>query len=66
MKFEISGNSLVKLNIWKKSHECKKQYQGAIAYEREYTFSPNSVGMNIEVRCLHCGEKKDLTDYNDW
>jgi hypothetical protein len=40
-------------------------YYGAIGGELTYCFTPNSIGMSIEV--IHAdGEKLDLTDFDSW
>ena len=56
----LSGNGLIQ-NIL-------PQVEGIELYEDlfGYFISGTGFGTAIEIQCLACGEKKDITDYSNW
>jgi uncharacterized protein CbrC (UPF0167 family) len=49
------------LNKFRDQHyeSCKRRAFG-------YFLSGTGIGTVIEVQCVHCGEKKNITDYDAW
>ena len=41
-------------------------YFGAIGGNYKYSFTPNSIGMIVEVTNIYLNETLDLTDYDSW
>ena len=75
MIFTTSKTQDTKITSWKKEHECNFRssvygieneiYVGAIGGALEYCFTPTGIGITCIIKCA-CGEKLDLTDYEDW
>ena len=57
----VSDIELDEINKFRNQHHrsCKK-------YEFGYFISGTGFGTAIEIQCLACGEKKDITDYSNW
>ena len=65
MKFELTENQVEKYMDWGKKHSktCKLPpvcCGGTITF----SFTPTGLGEGLEVKCA-CGEKIDLTDYDN-
>ncbi len=74
MIFEIDEKSKDKINQWYEKHvpNCKYYdktyggiYTGAIGGGLSYIFTPTGLGTTIVVKCA-CGEKINLTNYDEW
>jgi hypothetical protein len=52
---------------WRKEHNkvCKIEDVGAIGGKFTWSFTPTSLGCILVLKCI-CGEKLDLTDYDNW
>jgi len=65
-KFELSESQETKINVWKKSHDCKykkssdEMFRGAIGGQYTYEFVPTSIGVFCGVKCS-CGQKLDIS-----
>ena len=54
------------LNEWNEKHFCEfKDYSSAIGGRLTYCYTPTSLGMIIVIRC-ECGDKIDVTNYENW
>jgi len=70
MIFELDETELKKFKKWKERHNKTCPFknpmkQGAIGGRFTYSFCPTGVGVTTVVKCA-CGEKIDLTDYDNW
>lgn len=69
--FEISDNQEKKLNEWRENHTCAIRKQGGFRYAGTFgevdtfRFVPTSLGDVITTVTCACGEKIDLTEWND-
>lgn len=45
--------------MWK--HRCKLGQRVL-----QLIATPTGLGLNIEAKCLNCGKKKDISDYESW
>ena len=73
--FALNDEQVLKVRNWKKTHKCGLRtsehgikdeiYAGAIGGAITYCFTPNSIGMGVDVTC-GCGNTLDLTDYDEW
>lgn len=46
-------------------HNCPIKYGGAIGGKTTYSFTSTSLGTICKVECA-CGQKEDITNYDDW
>ncbi len=68
MKFELTGDQEINYLIWKVEHDkiCSlKDKDGTIGGRISFVFNPTGVGVGVDVKC-GCGEKLDLTNYDEW
>lgn len=71
--FSLSQSEYATYNNWMTQHNqtCKYNYKNsgkiasAIGGRITFLFTPNSLGMCVEVKCA-CGEKIDVTDTSGW
>lgn len=73
--FVLNDNQHAQVKEWRKTHDCKLRtdtqgikgeiYVGAIGGATTYSFTPNGIGMGVDVTCA-CGATLDLTDYDEW
>lgn len=43
---------------------CKSKHPKSGYYS--YILTPTGIGYVLEIKCNHCGEIKNITDYNSW
>lgn len=66
MTFTLTEEELKKVSEWRnKGHNCKLTNVGAIGGKLTYCFTPTGLGVIFEVKCA-CGEKLNLTNYDEW
>ena len=64
--FELDKKQSEDFEIWNNKHQCKlKENCGAIGGRLTFSFTPNGLGVITVVKCA-CGEKIDLSDYENW
>lgn len=64
----FSDEQLEKIHIWQTMHDktCPMKYNsGAIGGRFTYSFTPTGVGVIKLVICA-CGEKYDVSAYEEW
>ena len=62
--FEMSDVECKSANAFAEKHSiCKAHPIGGSKFS--YIFTP-TIGMNVHIKCLICGKKKDITDYDCW
>lgn len=44
----------------------KHPYFGACGGNLQYTFTPTSIGVSVEVKNVYLNESLDITDYDSW
>lgn len=65
--FTLEGKELEAAQRWETRHRCiKGGRKGAVGSDFEYSFSPNSIGVAVSVKCHHCGKERNVTDYGSW
>ena len=54
-------------NVWMEKHnqKCIIENVGAIGGKYSYEFTPTSLGVCQTIKCA-CGDKKELTDFDNW
>lgn len=62
-EFEILRSDLIKIQEWDR---CVNKNHGAIGGHLTYEFTVTGLGVVKAVRCAHCGDRLDLTDYEGW
>lgn len=62
-EFEILRSDLEKIKEWDR---CKNKNHGAIGGHLTYEFTITGIGVVKAVKCDHCGDRLDLTDYEGW
>lgn len=69
MTFDLSESQTEQAVAWVDKHTKEKhpkpRHDGAIGGRYTWSFTPTSIGMVAKVTCA-CGEKIDLSDYQDW
>jgi hypothetical protein len=60
-RFELTPESERLAEEWSKEHRKK-----CLLATYSYTFSPNGIGIGIDMSCNQCGEIRDVTDYDSW
>lgn len=57
----VTDVELDEINKFRNQHResCRK-------YDFGYFISGTGIGTTIEIQCLSCGEKQDITDYGSW
>jgi hypothetical protein len=68
MTFKLYGKELETYRQWYKLHKCeftKPGSTGAIGGRLTYSFTPTSLGSAVTIKCA-CGEKINVTDYENW
>lgn len=75
MKFQTTDKENEKMNAWLQTHVLTCKYwqptengllpQGANGGAITYCFTPTNLGLVTEVQCA-CGDKENLTDYDEW
>lgn len=71
--FYLTPKEILKGHNWQKAHDAEKhippgktyRYSGAIGGAYTWCFTPTSIGTIASIRCS-CGEKLDITDYDEW
>jgi len=73
--FSLDKRQVEEISKWKKTHECSLRtdehgvkneiYVGAIGGAITYMFTPTGLGDCVEAQCA-CGEKINVTDYDEW
>lgn len=75
--FYMSKEQTEACNKWQEEHDKTKhmnsegakhsgvRYSGAIGGAYTWSFTPTSLGTVVTIKCS-CGEKIDVTDYDDW
>lgn len=68
MSFSLDHDEADKLRVWLAEHNKTCAYaplskRGAIGGCLTYSFSPNSLGTVVKVKCA-CSAECDVTDYN--
>lgn len=63
--FELHGREP---EIAKKFAEAHKncRSKSALSEKFQYTFIPGGIGNVVIIKCLICGEEKNITDYDIW
>jgi len=62
--FKINDVECKAANAFAEKHSiCKAHPIGGSKFS--YIFTP-TIGMNVHIKCLICGKKKDITDYDCW
>lgn len=62
--FELSQKEVIRISLWHKEHKCKV-WRGVANMSTSYVFTPTGIGTCVEIVCT-CGERKDITDYENW
>jgi len=63
----LDADEKEKLNLWVKTHKCKKNLVKGDSRSLKYCFSsPSGIGMEILVECNACHKVLDLTDVDKW
>ena len=68
MTFELTDEDMIKYREWLAIHDkiCNyKHNSGAIGGRITFSFTHTSLGLITEIECA-CGEKLDLTNYEEW
>ena len=61
----LSPNEDKDSNQFKLKHcSCKSKHPKSGHYS--YILPPTGIGYVLEIKCNHCGEIKNITDYNNW
>lgn len=63
---EKQKNEMSKEDFILKTGNGMYPYFGAIGGCYKYSFTPNSIGMGVEVTNIYLNETLDLTDYESW
>ena len=63
---EKQKNEMSKEDFILKTGNGMYPYFGAIGGNYKYSFTPNSIGMGVEVTNIYLNETLDLTDYEAW
>jgi len=73
--FSLDKKQIQQIADWKRSHECSLRtnehgvkneiYVGAIGGAITYCFTPTGLGDCVEAQCA-CGEKINVTAYDEW
>ena len=63
---EKQKNEMSKEDFVLKTGNGMYPYFGAIGGNYKYSFTPNSIGMGVEVTNIYLNETLDLTDYEAW
>ena len=63
---EEQKNEMSKEDFILKTGNGMYPYFGAIGGNYKYSFTPNSIGMGVEVTNIYLNETLDLTDYEAW
>jgi hypothetical protein len=61
IKFDLTPKSEKLAEEWTKEH--RKECPLATF---SYRFSPNGIGVGIDMECNNCKKEKDITDYDCW
>jgi len=62
--FEMNDVECKSANAFAEKHStCKAHPIGGSKFS--YIFTP-TIGMNVHIKCLICGEEKDISDYDCW
>jgi len=62
--FEMNDVECKSANVFAEKHStCKAHPIGGSKFS--YIFTP-TIGMNVHIKCLICGEEKDISDYDCW
>ena len=62
--FEINEAECKRADVFAEKHSiCKAHPIGGSKFS--YIFTP-TIGMNVHIKCLICGEEEDVSDYNCW
>ena len=65
VKFELHGNEPETATKFAESHKnCRSR--SAMSEKFQYTFIPGGIGTVVIIKCLICGEEKNITDYDIW
>lgn len=54
------------VSTWYKRHACSTEAKRLKVRVLSYTFTPNGVGVGMEVKCSGCDSVLDITDYDTW
>ena len=69
MSFVLDEGQAERYNAWNIEHKKVCKYtnngSGAIGGRLTFSFTPTGLGDVVEVSCA-CGEKINLTNYDDW
>lgn len=68
--FDLNDDQVHNFNVWLLEHDKKCKYAhsencGAIGGRLTYKFTPTSLGIITTVDCV-CGDKCELTDFDNW
>lgn len=64
MKFELGDIQLTRLNAWAESHLKEHKFlieREVTGVSLKYTFIPSGLGDDVEVECLWCVKRINLT-----
>jgi hypothetical protein len=62
--FEMNDVECKSANAFAEKHiTCKAHPIGGSKFS--YIFTP-TIGMNVHIKCLICGEEEDISDYDCW
>ena len=59
-EFVLTENQQAAVDEFRENHRVEKGFKYSI------TFTPTGIGTNVEIKCLNCGRKEDITDYSVW
>lgn len=64
--FTLTVTEQTKADAFEYEHRHKEIYAGAIGGGLTYSFSPNGLGLAVEIECTLCDTKENITDYDMW
>lgn len=65
-EFKLTTHEIECAVKFERKHRHSDINKGTIGGGIAYTFYPNAVSFAVEIKCLICGEKEDITDYDSW
>lgn len=59
-RYGLTDNEQVAIDEFRERHKSEKGFKYSVH------IIPTGIGNKIEIKCLNCGKKEDITDYSVW
>lgn len=63
--FILSPEQDMEISEWRNNHDCTQEDVGVIGGRITFCFTPTGLGVVKVIKCA-CGQRLDVTEYEEW